>query len=222
MDANNGTLAAQQITYLIYILEALKGLDVSIVNNGLGDASLAEQQSQTTVLNSINTVIDQTVVNKLNDIITSLQSIDLTTLNELPNINNNLADVISTLQNIITNQATDLSEQQAQTSQLVTLNTLDRGAGAITPATLRVVIEEVTKDNILNILGYTMSSNQYIGLDNWDKIPGNSVVFIYTNGIANPSNKLLSIIEYYTGVSIQYQRNFEYDNNDNLTTITSI
>ncbi len=50
---NNGSKVNQEINILLDILTKLEALNVSIVNNGSNDASLAEQQIQTIELNSI-------------------------------------------------------------------------------------------------------------------------------------------------------------------------
>ena len=50
---NNAVKSNQVANVLLDILTAIRGVNISIVNNGLGDASLAEQQTQTTALGNI-------------------------------------------------------------------------------------------------------------------------------------------------------------------------
>lgn len=137
-------------------LTTVESLLTSIDTELNSQATLIEQQSQTTLLTSIDGLIN---------------SIDTATTNLLAESQS---------------QSLTLTEIDNNTDNLETLLTLDKDTGASTANTLRVVLEQSNSADISDILTSNQSTNTILQYENWDKIPGNSKVFTWVAGAVAP------------------------------------
>jgi hypothetical protein len=122
-----------------------------------------------------------------------------------------------------------LSEQQAQTAllQQIENNTdglevqlvLSKDSGVVDADTLRVVLEDLTRDNISNILAYTQQIASHVEFGNWESIPGNRLEYTYINGTLNPADLLVETISYYKAASLTAIKTFTYNPDDTLSSV---
>ena len=189
------------------ILRTLEGIKRVLSRASVGSATLAEQQSQTTLLTTIDTVLDTIKLDTVNlDVALSTVSTEVTLaalLSELM-LKADLTETqpVSIASIPIATGAATLVEQQLQTNELVSI------AGDV------ILLSSI--NNNLN----TISSNT--SKENWDKIVGNSTEYTYIPSALNPlTDFLVQTIIYKTGVTTMFTRTFVYDADDNVTSITA-
>ena len=94
----------------------------------------------------------------------------------------------------------------------------DKGAGPTTSDTTRIVLEDTSSANLSAI-------KDYLEVQNWDNIAGNSLEFIYYAGIeaGNPSGSTSNVknIIYKKGVSTEITKTLVYNASDKVISITT-
>lgn len=96
---------------------------------------------------------------------------------------------------------------------------LDKNIGASTANTLRVTLEDFTRDGLDQMQNDTSAILVNTNYQNWDMIPGNSKVINWVAGNVQPF--VVDTIEYYTGPTLEVTQTFTYDANDNVTSVTA-
>lgn len=99
------------------------------------------------------------------------------------------------------------------------LTSLDKNSGASTGNTLRVVLEDLTRNGINQMQNDTSIVKNATSYAVWDMFPGNSKVINWVAGSVQPF--VVDTIEYYIGPTLVITQTFTYDANDNVTSITA-
>lgn len=100
------------------------------------------------------------------------------------------------------------------------LAALDRNGGAVTSETLRVVFENEARNNLDDINGNTLGTEDQLKRHNWDKIPGNSIEYTWIDGTL-PNSRLIQTIVYKTGPTTHITQTYAYNANDEVISITT-
>jgi hypothetical protein len=119
----------------------------------------------------------------------------------------------------INSNTTDVATETTLSSLETFVTTLDKNTGAVTPETLRVVLEANNNAEITAISNNVATTRSYTAFDTWDKIPGQSKVFTWVTGPGG--GQVVDNIEYYIGITLTMTQTFTYDGNDNVLTITA-